>query len=542
MIDIQQAISDFPYADPREGQVECIERAIKAFNAGKRIVIIEGPTGCGKSVIANTIAQSFDNAFYLTSSKILQDQLIDDFGSPNKYGRIYEDIKGRSNYDCTFWDVLDTVKDKSIEPNAPPRPSKARINCNEGACKIQGESRCKVCFPYGQESLCEYYRQLGRAQAAHTCVMNFSSFLFQTRFTQNFGPRKLLIIDECHNTEPQLMSFVSLSLNDALFAPNIKFPKFETASEYAIWLKDSPMRDLIEDKIKLALYAGMLKDVDDWKNILFKYDQFVNADSSEWVAEYKEIRNGASRIIELKPIFVRDYVRNYLFNFGDKILLMSATVLSPDDMCDALGIDRSEVYAYRMKSRFPVKNRPIYLNSIGSMSYKNKAETMPHLIKEVTKIARKHTGERGIIHTHNFEIAEAIKHGVPQDVAKRIKYQKDYYNKNEMLDDHANNDDSIIVAPAMHEGLDLKDELARFTIICKVPYPALGDNKQLKARMAKSPTYYDWLTALKLVQSYGRAIRSETDHASTYILDSDINWFLKKAKKMIPSWFSEAVK
>lgn len=542
-IDIDAAVADFPYDEPREGQLEAIQKAIKAFNAGKKVVIIEGPTGCGKSVIAHTIAQSFKSAFYLTSTKILQDQLLNDFGTElSKRGFNTEDIKGRANYECTFWDVVNSVPNANqIEPDIPSRPKVGRINCNQGACKMRGDSRCKICFPHGQPSLCEYYKQLSKAQAAHTCVMNFSSFLYQTRFTMNFGRRDLLIIDECHNTEPQLMDFVSLTLNDALFLPDLKFPKFNTAAEYAIWLQNSDMKELIEQKIKLALYSNRLRDVEDWKNILFKYEQFIAADSSEWVVTYKEIKNGAARIIELKPIFVRDYAQKYIFNYGEKILLMSATVLSPNDMADALGLAKEDIYAYRMKSRFPPENRQIKLCNVGSLSYKNKAATMPALVDKVTEIARKHKGQRGIIHTHNFEIAEKIKWGVPPDVQKRIHYQKDFYNKNEMLDSHAERDDSIIVAPAMHEGLDLKDDLARFQIICKVPYPALGDNKQLKARMEKSPTYYDWLTALKLVQSYGRSIRSEDDYAITYILDSDINWFLKKAKKMIPVWFSEAI-
>jgi Rad3-related DNA helicase len=50
------------------------------------------------------------------------------------------------------------------------------------------------------------------------------------------------------------------------------------------------------------------------------------------------------------------------------------------------------------------------------------------------------------------------------------------------------------------------------------------------------------LTAVKLVQSVGRSVRSETDYADTYILDEAVHKFLKDAKRMLPGWFTEAIK
>jgi Rad3-related DNA helicase len=93
----------------------------------------------------------------------------------------------------------------------------------------------------------------------------------------------------------------------------------------------------------------------------------------------------------------------------------------------------------------------------------------------------------------------------------------------------------------MHEGLDLKGDLSRFQIICKVPYPGLGSNPQLKRRMEISDDYYSYLTALKLVQSYGRSVRSETDWAKTYILDGSFRSFFENGKKMLPTWFKEVI-
>ena len=110
-----------------------------------------------------------------------------------------------------------------------------------------------------------------------------------------------------------------------------------------------------------------------------------------------------------------------------------------------------------------------------------------------------------------------------------------------MLSALAGSPDGVIVAPAMAEGFDLKNDLARFQVIAKVPWPSLGD-RVMKRRMELDDNYYAWCTALKLVQSYGRAVRSKEDWAYCYIIDSGFDWFMMKNGKRIPQWFREAMK
>jgi Rad3-related DNA helicase len=74
-----------------------------------------------------------------------------------------------------------------------------------------------------------------------------------------------------------------------------------------------------------------------------------------------------------------------------------------------------------------------------------------------------------------------------------------------------------------------------------VPYPNCFDDLQLARRVEVDRRYYTWLTALKLVQAYGRSVRSIDDTADTYMLDESIFKFLNDAKAMLPSWFTEAL-
>ena len=110
-----------------------------------------------------------------------------------------------------------------------------------------------------------------------------------------------------------------------------------------------------------------------------------------------------------------------------------------------------------------------------------------------------------------------------------------------MLAEHARRRDSVIVAPAMHEGLDLKGDLARFQVIAKMPWPNMQD-RVIKQRMDRDSAWYSWLCALKIVQSYGRSVRSKDDWATTYILDAGFESFVWKSARMLPDWFHEALK
>ncbi len=93
----------------------------------------------------------------------------------------------------------------------------------------------------------------------------------------------------------------------------------------------------------------------------------------------------------------------------------------------------------------------------------------------------------------------------------------------------------------MHEGLNLSEDLSRLQIIAKVPYPNFHNNKQLARRMELDRRFYNWLVALKIVQSYGRSIRSESDWADTYIIDGSFDRFYKENRKLMPVWFQEAI-
>ena len=95
----------------------------------------------------------------------------------------------------------------------------------------------------------------------------------------------------------------------------------------------------------------------------------------------------------------------------------------------------------------------------------------------------------------------------------------------------------------MNEGVDLPGDKCRFQIIYKMPYPSISD-KQIKARKSVEKKWYDYQTAISLVQTYGRGMRSEDDYCVTYFIDSRLNSFIRRDSKrdcLIPDFFKEAI-
>ncbi len=109
-----------------------------------------------------------------------------------------------------------------------------------------------------------------------------------------------------------------------------------------------------------------------------------------------------------------------------------------------------------------------------------------------------------------------------------------------MLQMHSRRSDSVLVSPSLHEGLDLHGDLSRLQILLKLPFPSLG-SKLVQKKKATIPGWYSYTAVLKMIQATGRSVRSETDHATTYILDRDMVWFYQQNLHLFPVWWQDAV-
>lgn len=519
----------FPLEKPRNGQREIIEKIINAYESGKKYVILEAPCGIGKSVIGYSVARYYDNAYFLTSQKILQNQYYNDFKIPY--------VLGRSNYTC--------LKNSSL-------------TCEFGACFKSSKNYCKD--PYNGHIKCPYIIARQNCLSFKYSNLNYSYFLSLSKVPELVQNRDLIVCDEAHNVESELLKQNTIKISNKLISYlglNLQIPSVSTSDgNKCSWL----IRDLFDQlksqylylKSHLASLNG-LKVTKEFKKIASKYEiveklivsindikeQLEN--ESKGSISQKIIISQNSEFIEYKSLLAIRIFQKTLNNFSNRFLFMSATILNPSLFCKNLGINYNDVEFIKCESVFPVENRLIKYKPVGSMSFKNKLSTIPSMIQAIDKILKKYKDVKGIIHTVNYDIAEKIIEGLRfSDQSTRLLMPRGT-DKQILLDTfYASKKPYVLISPSLTEGIDLKEDLSRLCIICKIPYANLTD-KWTKERMTLDSTWYSTMACINMVQMSGRSIRSETDYATTYILDSDFEILANNAYEIFPKWWKESV-
>jgi len=541
----------FPFSTIRKEQRQAIDFALDAFlNQGKRFVILELGTGVGKSAIGVTLARYLANhgprtfngegddaeettgAYALTTQKILQQQYMDDFGPKG----LMRSLKSANNYTCKFY------TDQSC--------AESRRLLKQLGKQLETTDFFKYCR--GQ---CPYTIDKQKFLDHPLGITNFSYFLAETMYAKQLTPRSLLVIDECHNIENELGKFIEVTFSER-FAKTVldcKVPKLDTPAAVFEWIKTGYKRSLskhmsgLEKKLSAhfdsngeAGLSEMSKRYEMLDKHLCKVNRFIEAyDPNNWVMNPVKAPDGGrgGRKFEFKPVDVASYGEESLYRFGGRVVLMSATVVDKDTFCRTVGIDPAQCAFLHIASPFPVENRPINYLPVGSMSKDNIDETLPKMSQVVKDLLELHKNDKGIIHCVNYKVA---KHLVDTVKSKRLLLH-DSDNREETIQRHLNSGEpTVLVSPSMTEGVDLADDASRFQILCKVPFPYLGD-KVIQMRKAKNPSWYPCATARAVIQAFGRSIRNEKDHAASYILDADWDRFYRNNRSMFPPEFSAAL-
>ncbi|HKI58357.1 MAG TPA: ATP-dependent DNA helicase [Trueperaceae bacterium] len=508
----------FPFASYRSGQREALDAAREAFEDGKRFVVVEAPTGSGKSAIAVALTREAGASYVLTAQKVLQDQYARDFPELSL-------MKGRSNYPCLV---------------APTHAAAAPC--------IAGRR-----FPACED--CPYFVAKDVAMASSAVTMNYAYFLAELNYAGGFRGRELLVLDEAHNAEGALMGFVQLTLNDAALARagitrNLPPPLGDDAYfDFA----EELVPDLLERgrDLDAELHGGELGEpaalarlqTKQWLDgQLARLELLLNSrdqDGVEWVVERR--RSQAGQTLAFKPVEVAPFAEELLFGHAERVLMLSATVLDAGTFLRGLGIDAEDAAIIRTPSSFPPENRPLVLMPSARLTRHHLKDGLPKLVAAVAELCERHPDEKGVIHAHSYRIAQAIEQGLPREHAWRIVTHHDAAERDAALAAHLESDEpTILLSPSMTEGIDLAEDLARWQALCKIPYPYLGD-PQVARRMELDPGWYDWRTCLTVVQAYGRTVRSEDDYAVTYLLDADFPGYLRRQRGRFPEWFLEAL-
>lgn len=524
----------FPFPEFRRHQREKITEVANAFDCSE-YVILQAPTGSGKSAYAITLARDCGNAHICTATKQLQDQYLRDFSEWIKT------VKGRGNFSCL---------------------QNEGKNCDEGFCRTKKKFSCEFSPKAADEhteyeyagpssmrrnlywignSHCPYWQQKCDAMNSGIVIHNYPYFILETNYVGDFGPRELLVCDEAHNIEDEIMKFKNLRLSNGdmnrlhidSYVPDIDE---SNTGGWVRWLNGLlPKIDSARNYWQSGLEENIGRRIEALDNLERKVKALIGhleEDSLNWIL-LRDYDN-----VEFKPIMVDEYTGE-LFGNARKKLLMSATILDPRRLSRYLGIP--EAHFIDVPSVFPRENRPIRREYVGRMTKDTKDSTIPGVVRKINGILEKHKHEKGIIHTVSYDNLEYIVRNCSSDTRQRLRWHYDSSEREKALQKHVETlEPTVLISPSMAEGVDFKDDLSRFQVMIKVPYPYLGD-PQIKRRSEIDSAWYQWRTAVNLVQTYGRSVRSEDDYATTYVLDSSFEDFVSRNRRILPNWFLEAI-
>lgn len=553
---LQDYTSLFPFSRVREEQRQAIAFALDTFLIKKkRFAILELGTGVGKSAIGITLArylaehggntfvtkpdgeqEETTGAYVLTTQKILQAQYMDDFG-PSSGRNLMRSLKSANNYQCRFYTDQTCAESRRLLKQLGQQVAGTDFHkCCRGTCPYMLDKQEFLEFPIG--------------------ITNFSYFLAETMYAKQLLPRGLLVIDECHNIENELGKFIEVTFSErfAKTVLNTKVPKLDTPEAVFDWIKNGYSRAVkkhmgeIERKVNTHFNSGgtaglseLSKKYEMLDKHLCKINRFIEVyNPDNWVMNPVKSppgENRGGRKFEFKPVDVSAYGHEHLYRFGSRVVLMSATIVDKDTFCKSVGINPADAEFLHIASPFPVANRPIHYLGVGSMSRDNIDTTLPQMTAVVQQLLDLHKNEKGIIHCVNYRIA---KHLADTIKSPRLLLH-DSENREATIEYHLSSPDpTVLVSPSMTEGVDLADDASRFQILCKVPFPYLGD-KVIQLRKARIPSWYPCQTARAVIQALGRSVRNDQDHATSYILDSDWERFYRSSSSLFPHEFSAAL-
>ncbi|WP_298501351.1 helicase C-terminal domain-containing protein [uncultured Methanobrevibacter sp.] len=527
-----------PKYTPRTSQVKLINRINWAIGEGYKNIILEAGTGIGKSAIATTLANMYEDSYILTMTKQLQEQYLDDFGD------MLVEIKGRGNYKCNY-----------------------KGNCD--FC-IKAEYNLRRC------SDCDFQIALRNAKDAENVITNYDFLYYAGVASPILDPRQLLILDEAHNLERKMLMLSSAELNREYISTKFGIDIFEPLmhatksmknlkgnSDYWIQL----CKDLTKEckkrikKIEGDANKTVQVSLDEFESDPSKYSNYdyvekqnleqdikafttisLGLSENELIIDLpdrKSILNNDMDInAEFKPYSVMDDTQK-LLAMGDICIFLTGTLGSKDKFCEWNNINPEETYYIYEKSPFDVTKRPIYPDFVGRMSgfrrgvpnWKNK-----RAIKKIKEILEKHSDEKGVIHTSSneqaFWLIENLK-GYPLTFVGGE-------NRNQILKDFSKSKKrEILIGASIKDGVDFKGDLCRFQIVFKIPYPQL--NEQVKYRRDLDPKWFFYQTVMALMQAYGRGIRDVDDWCVMYIIDSSFKQLFDYNRGFFNEYFIEAV-
>jgi Rad3-related DNA helicase len=529
-----------PY-QPNKSQVEILKKIELSISNGKKFIVVNAPTGAGKSYLPKTLAnfvggpsedykEKVDDytifgedgaslvaseprfgVYALTITKSLQDQYKNTFSDTGI-------LKGQGNYQCKV--------DENVSVDVAP------------CLYVPGLKN--TCW---KSNVCPYYNDRNRMLKSSFSSLNYSMFF---SLPEHLKSRKVIVCDEASELEEQLVGQYTcivdipfLVKTDVDVRP---FPTVEKPAQVLAWLGllSSSMKDVIGDYLKYFKDFSGNKNTSEFSKKKSEYTKLTNLYKSMetliatfYDSEY--LIEHVDKTIKFIPLKV-DKLSQYIFNHADHVILLSATIIDPSNFCKQLGIKDFDYI--ETNTEFDASKAPIHIMVKQKLNFQNLQSMLPKLVEQIEGILEHHKNEKGIIHTHTQYIADYIRNNVKSN---RLLCREPGVRNEELLEIHSGTDDpTVLVSPSMTYGVDLKGDLGKFQILLKAPWLPTKE-KRVEKMMKLDKSWYANKMLCSTVQACGRIIRGKEDEGVTYILDGSIFDAIQRNQSKLPKFFIDRI-
>lgn len=523
----------------RPVQTEAAEQIAAAWANGTRVVIWQAPVGSGKTVGAVAAAEhaKVDRLLYTCSGRQLQDQFARDFPAAV--------LKGRSNYPTQMYG-----------PNGMPKMVSGRwkpgYSCAD--CNKTGRGDDAVCSYCNDPSSCAYTVAKQTAIRAPMACINMTYLLTEANGPGGFSGWECAVIDEADVLEAELMRYLEFRVGKRTAAAlGLTLPKKGVhRSTMVEWLLDcAGVAARRAAAIKIDRRDGaeqMARDAREKQKMLRlagKAAVMARSYDEDWTRVYEDYGDRANDLV-IKPVVVDQYGQEMIWRHADRWLVMSGTIISPEQYARDLGLERHEWTFIDSPSTFPKEHRPVVICGMANMTKKemDHGDAIEKMGQAVQAVVDRHEGENVLVHAHTYRLAdEMVRRTKPAD--GRNVYRYGSAADREATVERFRRDGGVLVAPSLARGVDLPDDLCRVVVVVKAPFPYLGDpqiQKRMHRRDKNGEVWYAMQVAREVMQMTGRGVRHEEDWAVCYILDGQfVSNIWRNRKGMFPEWWRDAV-
>jgi len=351
-----------------------------------------------------------------------------------------------------------------------------------------------------------------------------------------------MVIDEAHEIEGIMRDFVTKKITTARRIREADLPVgLNTLDGWCDFLLDTKCVPTVSNSQARAKevnpeYRTNLDVYIDQVQSLRAYSEFLE---DKFTVKHNVLGGSTTPTFEFIPHKLGNSVYNNLFSFGDRIVLMSGTIYDKVLFCRNLGINPNDAYLIRIPSTFPIGNRPIYLKEKyqADTSYVGWNENFRDIIEKVESIMGIFSDVKGLIHAPSYEAAEQLLNALPED---RVM-SHDKTNFQERLSEfYGSEGNMVFISPVCQQGVDFREDRARFQIVLRVPYANTSD-EFIRSKVENDFNWYNYQALIVFGQQIGRINRSENDFGATFLMDTRFNRFISRNSGRLPKWLQNAI-